>query len=61
LGVLRACESLDSVETVVLSNYVTVEMRRKCTDLGARRVFDKSNEIEDLIEFCSHLDSGGAL
>ena len=61
LGVLRACERLASIETVVLSNYVTVEMRRKCTDLGARRFFDKSSEIEDLVEFCSHLDSGEAL
>ncbi|MDQ2734941.1 MAG: hypothetical protein M3Y55_08135 [Pseudomonadota bacterium] len=49
------------IDAVVLSNYVTVEMKRKCTDLGARRVFDKSKEIEDLIEFCSRLDSGEAL
>ncbi len=58
LGVLGACANLTPIVAVVLSNYVTVEMKRKCTDLGARRVFDKSNEIEDLIEFCSRLDSG---
>lgn len=57
LGVLLACKGLGWVETVVLSNYVTVEMKRKCTDLGARRIFDKSREIEDLVEFCSRLDS----
>jgi DNA-binding NarL/FixJ family response regulator len=57
LGVLRAYESRARIETVVLSNYATVEMR----SLGARRIFDKSNEIEGLIEFCSHLDSGEAL
>ena len=60
LGVLRTCAKLAPIDAVVLSNYVTVEMKRKCTDLGARRVFDKSNEIEELIEFCSRLDSGGA-
>ncbi len=58
LGVLRACADLRSIEAVVLSNYVTAEMKRKCRDLGARRVFDKSTEIEDLIEFCSRLDNG---
>ena len=61
LGVLSACANLTPIESVVLSNYVTDEMKRKCTDLGARRVFDKSNEIEDLIEFCSRLDRGEAL
>lgn len=57
LGVLRACGGLPPICAVVLSNYVTVEMRKKCTDLGARRVFDKSNEIEDLVEFCSQMDN----
>jgi DNA-binding NarL/FixJ family response regulator len=61
LGVLRECANPISVDAVVLSNYVTIEMKRKCRDLGARRVFDKSTEIEDLIEFCSRLDSGEAL
>ena len=58
LGVLLACKELQWVEAVVLSNYVTVEMKRKCIDLGARRIFDKSREIEDLVEFCTRLDSG---
>jgi two-component system OmpR family response regulator len=61
LGVLWACESLAPIETVVLSNYATTDMRRKCTELGARRVFDKSKEIEDLIEFCLRLERGEAL
>ncbi|MEO8925502.1 MAG: response regulator [Caldimonas sp.] len=60
LGVLGACANLAPIDAVVLSNYVTAEMKRKCTDLGARRVFDKSTEIEDLIEFCPRLDSGEA-
>jgi CheY-like chemotaxis protein len=56
LGVLRACQSLTSVHSVVLSNYVTAETTRKCLDLGARRVFDKSSEIEELVEYCVRLD-----
>ena len=39
LGVLRAASALpNSVKRVVLSNYATVDMRRKCLALGADRV-----------------------
>ncbi|MEO8523188.1 MAG: response regulator [Caldimonas sp.] len=61
LGVLTRCAHMASIASVVLSNYVTAEMKRKCMDLGASRVFDKSNEIEELIEFCTSLDDGEAL
>jgi DNA-binding NarL/FixJ family response regulator len=44
---------------VVLSNYATEDMRRKCLELGADRVFDKSHEIEALIAYCSRLAAGG--
>jgi DNA-binding NarL/FixJ family response regulator len=54
LGVLRAARELARPLTlVVLSNYATQDMRRKCLDLGADRVFDKSNEIDALILYCS--------
>jgi DNA-binding NarL/FixJ family response regulator len=43
---------------VVLSNYATPEMRRKCLELGADRVFDKSTEIEALMAYCGHLAAG---
>ena len=60
LGVLRAASALPpSVKRVVLSNYATVDMRRKCLALGADRVFDKSHDIDALIAYCSQL-SGGA-
>jgi len=39
----------------VLSNYATADIRRKCLELGADRVFDKSNEIDALIEYCAQL------
>ena len=44
---------------VVLSNYATPDMRRKCLELGADRVFDKSNEIDALILYCCRLADGG--
>ena len=56
LGVLRAAHELaPSMTLVVLSNYATPDMRRRCEALGATRVFDKSNEIDALIDYCETL------
>ncbi|MBA3057859.1 MAG: response regulator [Gammaproteobacteria bacterium] len=56
LGVLRAASGLAQRQRlVVLSNYATADIRRKCLELGADRVFDKSNEIDALIEYCVQL------
>ncbi len=38
-------------ERVVLTNYATSEMRSQCKALGAEAVFDKSTEIEDLVDW----------
>ena len=59
LGVLRAANTLTKRQkVVVLSNYATPDMRRKCLELGADRVFDKSNEIDALVLYCDRLASG---
>jgi DNA-binding NarL/FixJ family response regulator len=59
LGVLRATNTLkQGQKMVVLSNYATADMRRKCLELGADRVFDKSNEIDALILYCDLLSTG---
>ena len=59
LGVLRAAGDLHKpMSLVVLSNYATPDMRRKCMELGASRVFDKSNEIDALIAYCMRLADG---
>lgn len=60
LGVLAEAAQLTSVCKVVLSNYATPDMRRRCLELGANRVFDKSNEFEALIDYCASLDGGDA-
>ena len=53
LGVLAACKDRkSSKKVVVLSNYATVEIRQRCLNLGVDAVFDKSNEIDGLVEFC---------
>ncbi|MFO1336889.1 MAG: response regulator transcription factor [Burkholderiaceae bacterium] len=40
---------------VVLTNYATPDMRRRCLQLGADRVFDKSAELEELLAYCESL------
>lgn len=62
LGVLEAAAALrPRRKLVVLSNYATADIRRKCLALGADRMFDKSHEIEALIRYCTCLASGEAL
>ena len=56
LGVLCAGRQLEEpMNMVVLSNYATPDMRRKCFELGATEVFDKSRDIDELIAYCSEL------
>lgn len=53
VGVLRRAKVLNGKMTlVVLSNYATPVMRRTCLDLGAARVFDKSQELDELVAYC---------
>ncbi len=53
LGVLEACRKRRAAQrVVVLSNYATADMRKRCAQLGADAVFDKSNEIDALVEYC---------
>ncbi|CAN7520221.1 response regulator [Pseudorhodoferax sp. LjRoot39] len=53
LGILHACKDrAPSQKLVVLSNYATPDIRKRCAQLGVDAVFDKSNEIDALIDFC---------
>ena len=59
LGVLRGIKpSLQPCKIIILSNYATREIRQKCLELGADKIFDKSTEIEALIEYCGDLADG---
>ena len=40
----------------VLSNYATADMRRRCFELSADGVFDKSTEIEMFLDRCGAID-----
>ncbi|TWO71602.1 response regulator [Caenimonas sedimenti] len=39
---------------IVFSNYVNAGVRKRCAQLGADAVFDKSTEIDALVDYCSH-------
>ena len=53
LGILKQCRTrLAQQRVVVLTNYATAEIRSRCLALGADAVFDKSNELEDFLDFC---------
>jgi DNA-binding NarL/FixJ family response regulator len=53
LGVLIAVQGRGPAQrAVVLTNYPTKDMRRRCMALGADAVFDKSTELEEFIEYC---------
>ncbi len=53
LGILAACRDRTARQKmVVLSNYATPEVRVRCAQLGVDAVFDKSNEIDALVEYC---------
>ncbi len=59
LGVVGACRARPAgKKLVVLTNYATPAVRDRCIALGADAVFDKSNDIEKLVEFCVEQSDG---
>ena len=54
LRVLRDAKVLQSqARLVVLTNYATLDVRKRCISLGADRVFDKSKQLEEFIDDCT--------
>jgi two-component system, OmpR family, response regulator len=39
---------------VVFSNYINANVRKRCAQLGVDAVFDKSTEIDALVDYCAH-------
>lgn len=59
LGVLEAAQSMAlSAQRVVLSNFASPEICRRSLALGAARVFDKSRDLDALIDYCDELSRG---
>ena len=53
LGVLKGCQNRNpDQKVVVLTNYATNDIRMRCAALGSDAVFDKSNELDELLDYC---------
>ncbi|MEJ8838507.1 response regulator [Ramlibacter sp. AN1133] len=53
LNVLEACRNRrPGQKVVVLSNHSSRDVRWRCKQLGADAVFDKSTELEALVDYC---------
>ena len=61
LNILEACrDRRPTQKMVVLSNHATSDVRWRCAQLGADAVFDKSTEIDALVDYCvKERDRGG--
>jgi DNA-binding NarL/FixJ family response regulator len=56
LGVVNACRRRAAHQkVVVLSNYATPDMRARSKAMGADAFFDKSAEIDLLLDYCEKL------
>ena len=61
-GVLKECQARSAQQkVVVLTNYAQDNILERCREMGADAVFDKTQHMEELVNFCrlhaKHLDS----
>ena len=60
LGVLKAMMAFpEEPKRIVLSNHATPEVRAKCLELGATAVFDKSNELDEMLGWLKRFARNG--
>ena len=60
LGVLKTLGAdAAAPPRIVLSNHATPEVRKKCQELGAVKVFDKSNELDEMLSWLSRFARSG--
>lgn len=59
LGVLKAMQGFENApHRVVLSNHATPEIRAACETLGVDKVFDKSNELDEMLAWLTRFSKG---
>lgn len=57
---LKGCQNRHAGQkVVVLTNYATKDIRRRCAELGSDAVFDKSNELDQLLDYCTATTNHG--
>lgn len=61
LGIVGAFQKrAEQQKLIVLSNYATNDVRKRCEQLNADAIFDKSNEIDSLVDYCIGLNAANA-
>ena len=51
--VQRVNRSRSNQKIIVFSNYINQSVRKRCAQLGVDAVFDKSTEIDFLVDYCA--------
>ena len=52
-GVLKSCQHRrPEQKVVVLTSYCQPNLLQRCRELGADEIFDKSQEVDKLVDFC---------
>jgi len=51
--VQRVAQRQAQQRVVVFSNYVNASVRKRCAQIGVDAVFDKSTEIDALVDYCA--------
>lgn len=60
--VLAACRVRAATQKIiVLTNQTSRDVRRRCFDLGADAVFDKSSELDEMLSYCAQRGEGVAM
>lgn len=54
----RVQRSRPGQKIIVFSNYVNAAVRKRCAQQGVDAVFDKSTEIDALVDYCARQCSG---
>lgn len=52
--VQRLTRQRPTQKVIVFSNYVNASVRKRCAQIGVDAVFDKSTEIDALVDYCAH-------
>ncbi len=61
-GVLRALQKTrPDALTIVLTNYTSDAIRKRCAELGVRFFFDKSSEFEGIVDLIARRQRGGTV
>ncbi|MFT3849801.1 MAG: response regulator [Propionivibrio sp.] len=54
---VQARALVPDAKRIVLTNFATQDVRNRCLELGADAIFDKSSELEQMMQYCESLQA----